>query len=338
MKIGKQTIKLESKPCIYSTSSIVGPKEMQGPLAQYFELHIKDVFFEEKSFEKAESKMLETCINNLLVKTGVSQNDVDAIFSGDLLNQCISSGFAMRNFDIPFLGLYGACSTFCEGLLLSSILIEANAAKQVVASASSHFCSAERQFRMPLEHGNQKSPLAQSTVTGCGSALVTNRETADNGIHITHVTPGKIIDLGVTDMSNMGAAMAPSVYSTISNHLTDTGRTIDYYDYIFTGDLGIHGSDMLHELFKREGIDISLKHKDCGVLIYDEQNQDVNSGGSGCGCIASVFSSYIFNELKAKNLKKILLIATGALMSPTSSNQGESIPGIAHAIAIENEV
>ena len=338
MKIGKQTIKLESKPCIYSTSSIVGPKEMQGPLAQYFELHIKDVFFEEKSFENAESKMLETCINNLLVKTGVSQNDVDAIFSGDLLNQCISSGFAMRNFDIPFLGLYGACSTFCEGLLLSSILIEANAAKQVVASASSHFCSAERQFRMPLEHGNQKSPLAQSTVTGCGSALVTNRETADNGIHITHVTPGKIIDLGVTDMSNMGAAMAPSVCSTISNHLTDTGRTIDYYDYIFTGDLGIHGSDMLHELFKREGIDISLKHKDCGVLIYDEQNQDVNSGGSGCGCIASVFSSYIFNELKAKNLKKILLIATGALMSPTSSNQGESIPGIAHAIAIENEV
>lgn len=338
MKIGKQTIKLESKPCIYSTSSIVGPKEMDGPLAQYFELHIKDVFFDEKTFEKAESKMLETCINNLLIKTDVSQNDVDAIFSGDLLNQCISSGFAMRNFDVPFLGLYGACSTFCEGLLLSSILIESKSANQVVASASSHFCSAERQFRMPLEHGNQKSPLAQSTVTGCGAALVTNRGVADNGIHITHVTPGKIIDLGVTDMSNMGAAMAPSVYSTISNHLTDTGRTIDYYDYIFTGDLGIHGSNMLRELFKREGIDISNKHKDCGVLIYDEQNQDVNSGGSGCGCIASVFSSYIYNELKSKKLNRILLVATGALMSPTSSNQGESIPGIAHAIAIENEV
>lgn len=338
MKIGKQTIKLESKPCIYSTSSIVGPKEMDGPLAQYFELHIKDVFFDEKTFEKAESKMLETCINNLLIKTDVSQNDVDAIFSGDLLNQCISSGFAMRNFDVPFLGLYGACSTFCEGLLLSSILIESKSANQVVASASSHFCSAERQFRMPLEHGNQKSPLAQSTVTGCGAALVTNRSIADNGIHITHVTPGKIIDLGVTDMSNMGAAMAPSVYSTISNHLTDTGRTIDYYDYIFTGDLGIHGSNMLRELFKREGIDISNKHKDCGVLIYDEQNQDVNSGGSGCGCIASVFSSYIYNELKSKKLNRILLVATGALMSPTSSNQGESIPGIAHAIAIENEV
>lgn len=338
MKLGKQTIKLETKPCIYSTSSVVGPKEMDGPLSQYFELHIKDVFFDEKTFEKAESKMLETCINNLLVKSGVTQNDIDAIFSGDLLNQCISSGFAMRNFDVPFLGLYGACSTFCEGLLLSSILIESKSAKQVVASASSHFCSAERQFRMPLEHGNQKSPLAQSTVTGCGAALITSRDVADNGIHITHVTPGKIIDLGVTDMSNMGAAMAPSVYSTISNHLNDTGRSIDYYDYIFTGDLGIHGSDMLHELFKIEGIDISQKHKDCGVLIYDEQNQDVNSGGSGCGCIASVFSSYIYNELKAKKLNRILLIATGALMSPTSSNQGESIPGIAHAIAIENEV
>lgn len=338
MKIGKQTIKLESKPCIYSTSSIVGPKEMQGPLAQYFDLHIKDVYFEEKSFEKAESKMLETCINNLLIKSGITQNDVDIIFSGDLLNQCISSGFAIRNFDVPFLGLYGACSTFCEGLLLSSIVIEANVAKQVIASASSHFCSAERQFRMPLEHGNQKSPLAQSTVTGSGAALIINREVADNGIHITYVTPGKIIDLGVTDMSNMGAAMAPAVFSTISNHLTDTGRTIDYYDYIITGDLGIHGSDMLYELFKKEGIDISKKHKDCGVLIYDEENQDVNSGGSGCGCVASVFSSYIFNELKAKNINKILLIATGALMSPVSSSQGESIPGIAHAIAIENEV
>ncbi len=338
MKIGKQTIKLNSKPCIYSTSSIVGPKEMQGPLAQYFDMHIKDIFFEEKSFEKAESKMLESCINNLIVKSGISQKDIDVIFSGDLLNQCISSGFAIRDFDVPFLGLYGACSTFCEGLLLSSLLIEGNTANQVIASASSHFCSAERQFRLPLEHGNQKSPTAQATVTASGAALVTNRAVADNGIHITHVTPGKIIDLGVKDMSNMGAAMAPAAFSTISNHLTDTGRDIDYYDYIFTGDLGVHGSDMLRELFKNEGIDISSKHKDCGVIIYDENTQDVNCGGSGCGCIASVFSSYIFNELKAKNLNKILLVATGALMSPLSSSQGESIPGIAHAIAIENEV
>lgn len=338
MKIGKQTIKLESKPCIFSTSSIVGPKEMQGPLAQYFDMHIKDVFFDEKSFEKAESKMLETCINNLIVKSGISQKDIDVIFSGDLLNQCISSCFAIRDFDVPFLGLYGACSTFCEGLLLSSLLIEGNTANEVVASASSHFCSAERQFRLPLEHGNQKSTTAQATVTASGAALITNRKVADNGIHITRVTPGKIIDLGVKDISNMGAAMAPAAFSTISNHLTDTGRDIDYYDCIFTGDLGVHGSDMLKELFKNEGIDITYRHNDCGILIYDEKNQDVNCGGSGCGCIASVFSSYIFNELKAKKLNKILLVATGALMSPLSSSQGESIPGIAHAIAIENEV
>ena len=311
---------------------------MQGPLAQYFDMHIKDVFFDEKSFEKAESKMLETCINNLIVKSGISQKDIDVIFSGDLLNQCISSCFAIRDFDVPFLGLYGACSTFCEGLLLSSLLIEGNTANEVVASASSHFCSAERQFRLPLEHGNQKSTTAQATVTASGAALITNRKVADNGIHITHVTPGKIIDLGVKDISNMGAAMAPAAFSTISNHLTDTGRDIDYYDCIFTGDLGVHGSDMLKELFKNEDIDITYRHNDCGILIYDEKNQDVNCGGSGCGCIASVFSSYIFNELKAKKLNKILLVATGALMSPLSSSQGESIPGIAHAIAIENEV
>lgn len=338
MKIGKQTYKINSKPCIFATSSIVGPKEMQGPLANYFELHINDVFFDEKTFEKAESKMLESCIRNLLVKTGINEQDIDVIFSGDLLNQCISSGFAIRSFDTPFLGLYGACSTFVEGLVLSSMLIESGMFKQVIASASSHFCSAERQFRLPLEHGNQKSTTAQSTATASGAALVTNRSLSDNGIHITHVTPGKIIDLGVTDISNMGAAMAPAAFNTIAQHLTDTGRDINYYDAIITGDLGTHGSDMLAELFKKEGIDITQKHKDCGVLIYDENTQDVNCGGSGCGCIASVFSGYFFNELKAKNLNKILLVATGALMSPLSSSQGESIPSIAHAVAIENEV
>ncbi len=338
MKIGKQTYKINSKPCIFATSSIVGPKEMKGPLSNYFENHLDDIFFGEKSFEKAESKMLETCIRNLLNKSGVNEEDVDIIFSGDLLNQCISSTFAIRSFNTPFLGLYGACSTFVEGLLLSSMLFESGMINQIVASASSHFCSAERQFRLPLEHGNQKSPTAQSTVTACGTALVCARNISDNGIHITHATPGKIIDLGVSDISNMGAAMAPAAFSTIATHLTDTGRTIDYYDAIITGDLGIHGSDMLHELFKREGIDISQKHKDCGAMIYSNMTHEENSGGSGCGCIASVFSSYFFNELKAKNLNKILLVATGALMSPLSSSQGESIPSIAHAVAIENEV
>lgn len=338
MKVGKQTIKFETLPCIFSTSSMVGPKEMQGPLASYFEQSSNDIYFGEKTFEKAESKMLNTCINHLISKNGLANNDIDLIFSGDLLNQCISSSFAVRDLEIPFLGLYGACSTFCEGLLLSSICIEANVAQQIIASASSHFCSAERQYRMPLEHGNQKSTTSQATVTGCGTALVTNSKKLDNGIHITHATPGKIVDLGVKDMSNMGAAMAPAVYSTIANHLNDTDRTLDYYDLVITGDLGVHGSDMLVELFKRENIDISSKHKDCGALIYDTTVQDVICGGSGCGCVASVFSSYIFNELKNKNLNKILLIATGALMSPLSSYQGETIPSIAHAISIENEV
>ncbi len=338
MKIGKQTIKLENTPCIYNTSNIVGPKEMQGPLSSYFELYTDDVFFNEKTFEKAESKMLNTCITNLITKSGLSNEDIDFIFSGDLLNQCISSIFAIRDLNIPFLGIYGACSTFCEGLILSSILVNSKNAKQVIASASSHFCSAERQFRMPLEHGNQKSSTAQSTVTGSGAALITDKSVADNGIHITSVTIGKIEDLGVTDMSNMGAAMAPAVFSTITTHLNDTKRDLDYYDYIITGDLGTHGSDMLYSLFDNDGIDIRAKHKDCGSLIYDTSTQDVGCGGSGCGCIASVFSSYWFNELKAKNVNKILLIATGALMSPISSNQGETIPSIAHAVAIENEV
>lgn len=338
MKIGKQTFKLETKPYIIQTYSIVGPKEAQGPLSSFFDTHINDVWDNEKSFEKCESKMLKTCIQNLEKKANVKDEDIDLIFSGDLLNQCISSDFAIRNFNVPFLGLFGACSTFCEGLILGSISIEAKLTNKVICSASSHFCSAERQFRMPLEHGNQKSTTAQSTVTAAGSALLSLEKNTSSKSRITYITPGKIQDLGVKDMANMGAAMAPAAFSTIAQHLTDTQRDIDYYDAIITGDLGTHGSQMLHELFKLEGIDISKKHIDCGCIIYDLNKQDVECGGSGCGCIASVFSGYFFNELKAKKLNKILLVATGALMSPISSQQGESIPSIAHAVAIENEV
>jgi len=218
------------------------------------------------------------------------------------------------------------------------MLIESKLANQIICSASSHFCSAERQFRMPLEHGNQRSTTSQATVTGSGAALITNRKIKDSGIYVTYVTPGKIQDLGVKDMANMGAAMAPAAFNTIAQHLNDTKRSIDYYDAIITGDLGTHGSKLLHELFKRENVDISKKHIDCGSIIYDLNKQDVNCGGSGCGCIASVFSGYFFNQLKSKKINKILLVATGALMSPISSEQGESIPSIAHAVAIEKEV
>ena len=338
MKIGKQTIKLENTPKILHTSSIVGPKEMQGPLAMYFEAHTDDIFFGEKSFEKAESKLMKTCIENLLTKVPTDNQNIDYIFAGDLLNQCISSGYCIRDLEIPFFGLYGACSTFCESLILASIFVDTGIAKKTIAATSSHFCSAERQFRMPLEHGNQMSSTAQCTVTGSGSAIVVPKELSTQSPHVTSVTPGKIVDLGIKDIANMGAAMAPAAFNTIATHLTDTQRKPEYYDAIITGDLGTLGSEILIDLFKKEGLDISKIHKDCGAMIYDLNTQDVKCGGSGCGCMASVFSSYFFEQLKTKKLNKVLIVATGALMSPLACLQGESIPSIAHAVAIENEV
>ena len=338
MKIGKQTIKFENTPKILQTSSIVGPKETAGPLSNYFDKHVEDVFFGEKSFEKAESKFMKTCIDNLLSKTGTQPDNIEYIFAGDLLNQCICSGYCIRDLNIPFFGLYGACSTFCESLSLASSFVNAGYATKAIAATSSHFCSAERQFRMPLEHGNQKSPTAQCTVTASGSAMIVPKDIVTDSPYITHITPGKIVDLGVTDMTNMGAAMAPAAFNTILTHLQDTGRKPEYYDVIATGDLGVLGSEILVDLLQKEGINLQGIHADCGALIYDHEAQDTHCGGSGCGCMASVFSGYFFNQLKSKKINKILIVATGALMSPISIQQGESIPGIAHAVAIENEV
>ena len=339
MKIGKQTLKLEFKPKLLETSSAVGPKEADGPLGNYFDIKTNDIFFGEKTFEKAESKFIKVTVENLLLKTGFQKDQIDYMFSGDLLNQCIASGYALRDLGIPFFGLYGACSTFVEGMILSAILINSGMGKKIICSASSHFCSSERQFRMPLEHGNQRPPSAQYTVTGCGSALICDKEIKSDCPSITYVTPGKIVDMGINDMANMGAAMAPAAFDTIITHLEDTKRKPEYYDLIITGDLGKEGSDILIDLCKNYGIDISRNHMDCGKLVFDIiSDRDVNSGGSGCGCIASVFSSYFFGEMKSKKINKILLVATGALMSPVSINQGETIPSIAHAISIENEV
>lgn len=295
-------------------------------------------FFGEKSFEKAESKLMKTCIENLLSKVACSPQDIDYIFAGDLLNQCISSGYCIRDLQVPFFGLYGACSTFCESLTLASLFVNAGYAKKAIASTSSHFCSAERQFRMPLEHGNQLSSTAQCTVTGSGAALIVPHNIEISSPYITYVTPGKIIDKGIKDMANMGAAMAPAAFSTIATHLTDTKRQANYYDAIITGDLGTLGSEVLVDLLKQEGVDISNIHHDCGAMIYDFEKQDVRCGGSGCGCMASVFSSYFFEQLKTKKMNKVLVVATGALMSPVAIQQGETIPSIAHAVAIENEV
>lgn len=337
MKIGKQTIMLKNKPKILEVSNIVGPKEQEGPLSSYFDMYMEDEFFGEKTFEKAESKSIETCLNNLIKKANLKNDDIDYIFGGDLLNQCIADSYSIKNFGIPYFGLYGACSTFVESSMLASIFVDSGFAKHAISVTSSHFCTAERQFRLPLEHGNQKSPTAQCTVTASGSMLFTN--SSDKSLPVaTYITPGKIVDMGIKDMTNMGAAMAGAAIDTIITHLKDTNRSPSYYDAIITGDLGVLGSEILIELCQKEGIDISHNHYDAGKLIYDIEKQDAHCGGSGCGCIASVFTSYFWNKLKTKEMNKVLVVATGALMSPVSSMQGESIPGVAHAIAIENEV
>lgn len=331
-KLGKHTLQLTTPPTILETAAIVGPKESNGPLAEYFDKCIEDEFWGEDSWEKAESKFVKETVNTVLEKSGVAAKDIDYVFAGDLLNQCISSSFAMRDSNMPFFGLFGACSTFVEGLCIGSVFIDSGACNNVLCATSSHFCSAEKQFRFPLELGNQRTPTSQWTVTGSGAAILSKQ---GNGPRITHITPGIIVDLGIKDANNMGAAMAPAALSTICTHFEDTGRTPDYYDAIITGDLGYIGKDILNDLCKKNGYDISTRYNDCGVLMFNQKKQDTHSGGSGCACIATVFSGYLFKLMKEQKIKKLLLVATGALMNSTTSQQGESIPSIAHAVSIE---
>ncbi len=331
-KIGTHTLQFDNKPTILETASIVGPKESQGPLASYFDKTIQDEFFGEKSWEKAESRFLKEATSEVLSKAGLASKDMDYVFAGDLLNQCISSDFALRDSNIPFFGLFGACSTFVESLSIASVFMDSGACNNVLCATSSHFCSAEKQFRFPLELGNQRPQTSQWTVTGAGAAILTKN---GNGPFITHITPGIIVDMGIKDANNMGAAMAPAALSTLCTHFEDTGRDPSYYDAIITGDLGYIGKDILIDLARNKGYNISPKYNDCGVLMFDKNSQDTHAGGSGCGCIATVFSGYLYQLIKQNKIKKLLLIATGALMNATSSQQGESIPSIAHAIAIE---
>ena len=331
-KIGKQTIIFDNPPTILETASIVGPKEAEGPLAKYFDKTLEDEFWGEKTWEKAESKIVKETSVLTINKANLSNEQIDYCFSGDLLNQCISSSFGLRDSSIPLFGIFGACSTFVEGLSLGAVFAEISGANNILALASSHFCSAEKQFRFPLELGNQRTPTAQWTVTGSGAAIISKNGT---GPFITSITTGKIVDMGIKDVNNMGAAMAPAALDTLLAHFKDTGRNPSYYDGIFSGDLGYVGKDILGDLALKNGYNINSIYNDCGVLIFDKEKQDTHSGGSGCACIATVFSGYLFNQLKAKKYKKILLIATGALTNSTTSQQGESIPGIAHAISIE---
>lgn len=331
-KVGKQTVRLDSKPKIISTFSVVGPKEGNGPLSEYFDIILEDDLNNEDTYEKAESSIMFMAISESIKKANLSESDIDYLFAGDLLNQLTSSTFAAKDTDIPFIGLYGACSTMTESLAMASMILDGGFASHVVAATSSHFSAAERQFRFPLEYGSQRTPTAQWTVTGAG-AMVLGME--GNFPHVTYTTIGKVKDFGVNDVNNMGEAMAPAAVNTISQHLQDTGRNPEYYDLIVTGDLGTVGKRITKELIMEYGYNISNNYIDCGDEIFNHKKQVTNAGGSGCGCSAVVDCGYIYKNLLKGNLKRVLLVSTGALLSSTSCQQGLTIPGIAHAVAIE---
>ena len=325
------TMFFESSPRIAATAVVAGPKECAGIIGRYVDLPLRDDTFGEDTFERAERKMFLYAVRRSIEKAGLSAPP-DVLVSGDLLNQIISASFTARETGLPFLGIYGACSTMSEALLLSGMLIDGGYANSAVAATGSHFSSAERQYRYPLELGTTRPPQSQWTVTGAGSAVLTG---SGGGPALTCGTVGKVIDFGVSDVNNMGAAMAPAAADTIRTHLRDTGRDASYYDLILTGDLGVLGSRIVKDLLWEKGIDISANHTDCGEIIYDDA-EDEFQGGSGAGCSAVVFNSYIYSLLRGGSaVEKVLLVATGALLSTVSSGQGESIPCIAHAVAIE---
>lgn len=330
-KIGKQTYCIEHPVFVKNASSVVGPREKAGPLGKYFE-EWEDEDFGEDTWEKGESRFLGAALTSLLTKENVSSDSIDCVLSGDLENQCTASSCGLKNSNIPYFGVFGACSTMGESLALGSLLIDGGGFCNVVCMTSSNFCAAEKQFRFPMELGGQRPPTAQCTVTGAGAILLTN-ETCKT--RITHVTPGIIENYQIKDANNMGAAMAPACASTVKAHLTDTGRTATDYDLIVTGDLGILGSGLFREVMEIHGYPVS-NHKDCGELIFDPKTQDTFSGGSGCGCSAVVLSSYILREMNCGRWNRVLFVATGALMSPVSVKQGDPILGIAHGVVLEN--
>lgn len=332
-KCGKQSIQFPEPPYIRSYASVVGKKEGQGRLRGYFDIVSNDTKFGQSSWEKAESQMQRLALQTLLRKADLRGQQPGVLFSGDLLNQCISSNFAIRNTGIPALGLYGACSTMAEGLLLAAAAVSAGFTDSAAALTSSHFASSERQYRFPLGYGGSRAPTAQWTVTGCGALLLSRRK---SDLKVTSATVGKVIDMGITDANNMGAAMAPAAYDTILTHFNDLGRTPEDYDLIVTGDLGAVGKDIVKALFEKDGCRLE-NYDDCGELIYDRKRQDVHSGGSGCGCSASVLCSYLLRKMEAKLIRRLLFCGTGALLSPCSCQQGESIPAVCHAVVIETE-
>ncbi len=328
----RQSIYFYNKPIITGSYSIVGPKEGNGPFGQYFDFIMEKDFFGEKTYEKAERKMIEHVIKGAIKKSKIGADKINLILSGDLLNQIISSSYAARQFSIPYLGLFGACSTMAETLAVGAMLIDGGFFDNVVCSTASHFSTAERQFRFPLELGNQRVPTSQWTVTGAGACVLSKE---GKGPRITMATFGKVVDYNITDVNNMGAAMAPAAADTILTHFKDTKRDPSYYDLIVTGDLGKLGSEILIDLLEEKGLKLGTNYTDCGH-VYFSRKQDTMCGGSGCGCSASIFASFILGKLNKKEINRVLFLPTGALMSTTASQQGDSIPGICHAVVIEN--
>lgn len=333
-RVGTQTILFENSPAILSHASVAGKKEGRGPLRDEFDFVADDNRLKQQTWEKAESKFQELVLDAARRKLGENYKDMDILFAGDLLNQCIGSAFAVRDTKIPFLGLYGACSTMAESLLLAAAAVNAGYAEQATALTSSHFASAERQYRFPLGYGGQRTPTAQWTVTGAGCCII---GTGEKKPVIDCATIGHIEDLGIKDVNNMGAAMAPAAVSTLETHFSDTGRTPADYDLIVTGDLGLLGKTIVEEQMAKDGIDMTQNYNDCGVMIFDCDRQDVHAGGSGCGCSASVLCGHLLNRMERGEIRRLLFCATGALLSPVSSWQGESIPGICHAVSIKWE-
>ncbi len=331
--IGSQSAKLQYPVYIVSTSSIVGKKEGEGPLGKYFDVILEDLMVEKESWEKAEIEIANKSLNLALEKSGIKLKDIDYIISGDLLNQSMGSNFGIRSMERPYLGIFGACSTIGEALSIGAMIIDGDFATNILVGASSHFCAAEKQFRFPLNLGTQRPLTSTWTVTGDGSAVLSKNGT---GPFISGITTGKIVDLGIKDVNNMGAAMAPAAADTICTHFKDFGTSPKDYDVIVTGDLGYVGHELTINLAEKEGFDLSKNYEDCGILIFDRETQDTHSGGSGCACSATTFAGYFYQKLKNKEINKMLFVPTGSLLSQTSSQQGESIPGIAHAVVIES--
>ena len=334
-RLGRHTVRLAGTVSVVSFANVGGRLESQGPLAEYFDELSQDSYFGSKSWEQAESLMQVHALHRALAKGGLEETELDYVLAGDLLNQCIGTSFGLRSFHIPFYGLYGACSTMGESLSLAALLIDGGFARLAAAMTSSHFCTAERQYRMPVPYGSQRTPTAQWTATAAGACLL---RPAGEGVQLCAATFGRVQDYKIKDINNMGAAMAPAAYETLKAHFADTGRTPDYYDLIVTGDLGKIGHTVVTRLFQNDGIELEGLYTDCGLLIYDLEGQDVHAGGSGCGCSAAVLAGHLLKLLAGGQIRRLLFAATGALMSPTASMQGESIPGISHAVAIETQV